>query len=89
MVDERNNLIEDCKEDFINEEIDLRNPRFHKYSEFGIRFDVRYDLMNKNFIRAVKREFSKIFDEFLRNYGLKDLKRSSYKNWKLFAYHLI
>ena len=45
--------------------------------------------MNKNFIRAVKREYTKAFYEFLKNKDLKDSKRALVNNTQQFVCHLL
>ena len=50
--------------------------KFHQWSELNGRLEVRYDNMNKNFIRAVKREYTKTFYDFLENKGLNNIPTS-------------
>ena len=45
----------------------IRKFRIHKYPNSERDLDVRYDVMNKNFIRAIKREWKKINYQFIKN----------------------
>ena len=45
----------------------IRKFKIHKYSNSERDLDVRYDVMNKNFIRAIKREWKKIYNQFTEN----------------------
>ena len=51
--------------------------------------EVRFDVMNKNFIRAVKRELRCIYSEYLKNKGLRNSKCSLVSNNELFVWDLL
>ena len=55
------------------------------FKTFRNSLDVRFDVMNKNFIRAVKRELKCIYSEYLKNKGLRNSKCSLVSNNESFA----
>ena len=56
---------------------------------FRNNLDVRFDVMNKNFIRAVKRELKCIYSEYLKNKGLRNSKYSLFNNNESFVWDLL
>ena len=56
---------------------------------FRNNLDVRFDVMNKNFIRAIKRELKWIYLEFLKIKGCRNSKSSLIRNNELFVWELL
>ena len=66
------------------------NQAHENYSKtFRNNFDVRFDVMNKNFIRAIKREIRWIYLEFIKIKGRKNSKSSLVSNNELFVWELL
>ena len=67
-------------------ETQAANQAHENYSKtFKNNLDVRFDVMNKNFIRAVKRELKCIYSEYLKNKGCRNSKSSPVSNNELFV----
>ena len=79
----------------LNKEISLlqmkpKNHKFHTKNSIGQQFlETRYDVMNKNFIRFIKREIRKYFEEYLQKEKLKNTANSHSNNYQLFALYLL
>ena len=63
--------------------------RYHKNKSANGIINVRYDVMNKNFIRVVKRELKKLLDQFLKIQVCANLKNSYEDNNEIFAQYLL
>ena len=63
----------------------LKKPKIHKRRQSGWTIELRYDIMNKNLIRAIKREYKAIYEDFIVKEGLKNTKSYLIKNTELFA----
>ena len=63
--------------------------RVHIRRQWRWAIQLRYDIMNKNFIRAIKRQYKAVFDDFVANQGLKSTKSHLIKNTELFASELL
>ena len=80
---------------FLNENLNgyqskIKMHRFHYNNSIGFNgLTERYDVMNKNFIRFIKREIRRIFKEYLQAEGLKNTNKSHKNNCQLFALHLL
>ena len=90
MKDEKSNKFDhhivklDCKES------QIANPDHENhFKTLRNNLEVRFDVMNKNFIRAVKRELRCIYLEYLKNKGVRNSKCSFVSNSELFIWDLL
>ena len=58
---------------------ETRKFKLHKYPNSETSLDVRYDVMNKNFIRGIKREWKRMYSEFLRKNNITKINYSLVK----------
>ena len=63
--------------------------RVHNRRQTAWAIELRYDIMNKNFVRAIKREYKAIYNDFIANQGLKNTKSHLIRNTELFVSELL
>ena len=94
-VDVNQNLCKDF--DILHEDQSIPIQTNHKSRKFRIHnrrqgawvIELRYDIMNKNFIRAIKREYKAIYNDFIANQGLKNTKSHLIRNTEFFISELL
>ena len=88
--DNLNNQSVNLNKEIILFQMKPKNHKFHTKNSIGQQFlETRYDVMNKNFIRLIKREIRKYFEEYLQTERLKNTANSHLKNCQLFALYLL
>ena len=88
LIDKRDNKFDHQYDlqTFSYKETQIAN-QVHKnhFKAFRNNFKVRFDVMNKNFIRVIKRELKYIHSEYFKNKGLRNSKSSLVSNNELFV----
>ena len=67
----------------------LHKIHFHDQRKSSTTFEVRYNVMNKNFIRTVKRKCRSLLAQYLENKGIKNSNWFSVKNNEQLACYLL
>ena len=83
------NPINIWKHEDMNDKEERHFTRFHSKEKSKEPIDVRYDVMNKNFIRTVKRELKNLLNQFLKTKEIKNSKNSFDSNNEEFAEYLL
>ena len=77
------------KHEDMSEKEELHFTRFHNKEKSKEPLDVRYDVLNKNFIRTVKREPKNLLNQFLKTKMIKNSKNSFDSNNEEFVAYLL